>query len=82
MGRIDYSSNHKVQKTNKKLMQITKKIEDSLQEVEKSPNLTRNLKCLQKDFASDYPQQKLRLHHYTKKLKNSKNAVTKTKNYV
>ena len=55
MGRIDYSSHHKVEKTNKKLMQITKKFEDSLQEVEKSPNLTKNLKCLQKDVASDYP---------------------------
>ena len=82
MGRIDYSSNHKVEKTNKKLMQITKKFKDSLQEVEKSPNLTKNQKCLQKDVASDYRQQKLRLYHYTKKLKNSKNAVTKTKNYV
>ena len=35
MGRIDYSSNHKVEKTNKKLMQITEKSEDSLQEAEK-----------------------------------------------
>ena len=61
MGRIDYSSNHKVEKTKKKLMQITTKFEDSLQEVEKSPNLTKNLKCLQKDVASDYPQKKLTL---------------------
>ena len=55
MGRIDYSFNHKIEKTNKKLMKRTKKYEDSLQEAEKSPNLTKNLKCLQKDVANDYP---------------------------
>ena len=55
MGRIDYSFNHKVEKTTKKLMQITKKSKDSLQEAEKSPNLTKNRKCFQKDVASDYP---------------------------
>ena len=36
-------------------MQITKKSEDSLQEAEKSPNLSKNLKCLQKNDASNYP---------------------------
>ena len=55
MGRIDYSSNYKVEKTNKKLMQITKRSEDSLQDAENLPNLSKNLKCLQKDVASDYP---------------------------